>query len=68
MVILHNLLQTGDPWLEVELAEEDDGGEDRGAHDGLHEIDEKELDARDRGVLRRELFLREFVAQEQDEV
>ena len=51
----------------MELAEENDGGEDRWAHDELHEADEKELVARDIGVLRQELFWREFVAHEQDE-
>jgi len=67
VVILHNLLETENPWLEVELVEEDDGGEGRGSHDEVCEVDEKEFDAQDRGVLRRELFLREFVVQEPDE-
>lgn len=69
VVILHNLLQTEDPWLDVELAEEDDADEKmgRGAHDELREVNAEELCIHNRGMLRRQFFLIEFLASEREE-
>ena len=50
----------------MELGEEHDRVEDQRAHDELHQADEAELRARDRGVLRRQFISVEFVVHEQN--